>query len=50
MMLEGTDRPLKAVVFDCGFGLADTTGIVFSTRLGVTPIQDRASFRRTESA
>lgn len=49
MMLEGSDRPLKAVAFDCGFGSADRMRIVFSSRLGVTPMQYRASFRRTET-
>jgi len=49
MMLEGSDRPLKAVAFDCGFGSADRMRIVFSTRLDVTPVQYRASFRRAES-
>src|ERR1700722_2735658 len=49
MMLEGSDRPLKAVAFDCGFGSADRMRIVFSTRLGVTPFQYRASFRPAES-
>ncbi|MBZ9810464.1 GlxA family transcriptional regulator [Mesorhizobium sp. BR1-1-9] len=49
MILEGTDRPLKTVAFDCGFGSADRLRIVFSTRLGVTPVQYRASFRRTDS-
>jgi transcriptional regulator GlxA family with amidase domain len=50
MMLEGSDQPLKAIAFDCGFGSADRMRIVFSTRLGVTPAQYRASFRRSESA
>jgi transcriptional regulator GlxA family with amidase domain len=50
MMLEGSDRPLKAVAFDCGFGSADRMRIVFSTRLGVTPVQYRDSFRRAEPA
>jgi Transcriptional regulator containing an amidase domain and an AraC-type DNA-binding HTH domain len=45
MLLEGSDRPLKAVAFDCGFGTADRMRIVFSDRLGVTPAQYRASFR-----
>jgi len=36
MMLEASDRPLKAIAFDCGFGSADRMRIVFSTRLGVT--------------
>lgn len=48
MLLEGSDQPLKAVAFDCGFGSADRMRIVFSSRLGVTPVQYRASFRRTE--
>jgi len=49
MLLEGSDRPLKAVAFDCGFGSVDRMRIVFSTRLGVTPAQYRASFRRAVS-
>ena len=48
MMLEASDRPLKAIAFDCGFGSADRMRIVFSTRLGGTPVQYRASFRRAE--
>ena len=40
---------VKAVAFDCGFGSADRMRIVFSMRLGVTPVQYRASFRRAES-
>jgi transcriptional regulator GlxA family with amidase domain len=47
MMLEGSNRPLKAIAFDCGFGSADRMRIVFSTRLGVTPAQYRANFRRS---
>ncbi|MGY4418282.1 transcriptional regulator GlxA family with amidase domain [Bradyrhizobium sp. JR6.1] len=45
-LLEGSDRPLKAVAFDCGFGSADRMRIVFSERLGVSPAQYRASFRK----
>jgi transcriptional regulator GlxA family with amidase domain len=48
MLLEGSDRPLKAVAYDCGFGSADRMRVVFSERLGVTPAQYRASFRRSE--
>ncbi|TPJ57658.1 GlxA family transcriptional regulator [Mesorhizobium sp. B2-6-1] len=48
-MLEGSDGQLKAVAFDCGFGSADRMRIVFTTRIGVTPIQYRASFRQAES-
>jgi transcriptional regulator GlxA family with amidase domain len=46
MMLEGSGRSLKAAAFDCGFGSADRMRIVFSTRLGVTPVQYRASSGR----
>jgi transcriptional regulator GlxA family with amidase domain len=49
MLLEGSDRPLKAVAFDCGFGSADRMRIVFGTRLGVSPVQYRASFRLAEA-
>jgi transcriptional regulator GlxA family with amidase domain len=49
MMLEGSDQPLKAIAFDCGFRSADRMRIVFSTRLGVTPVQYRANFRRAGS-
>ncbi|MGY4176315.1 transcriptional regulator GlxA family with amidase domain [Bradyrhizobium sp. USDA 4518] len=45
-LLESSDRPLKAVAFDCGFGSADRMRIVFSERLGVSPAQYRASFRK----
>jgi transcriptional regulator GlxA family with amidase domain len=44
-LLEGSDRALKAVAYDCGFGSADRMRIVFARRLGVTPAQYRASFR-----
>src|SRR3569833_1071203 len=49
MMLEERDRPLKTVAFDCGFGSADRKKNNNSTRLGVTPMQYRASFRRADS-
>ncbi len=48
-LLEGSDRPLKAIAYDCGFGSADRMRIVFSDRLGVTPAQYRASFRNPDS-
>jgi transcriptional regulator GlxA family with amidase domain len=44
-LLEGSDRALKAVAYDCGFGSADRMRIVFSKRLGLSPAQYRASFR-----
>jgi transcriptional regulator GlxA family with amidase domain len=48
MQLEGGDAALKAVAFECGFGTADRMRVVFTERLGVSPAQYRASFRRTE--
>lgn len=49
MKLEGSDVSLKVVAYDCGFGSADRMRIVFTARLGVTPAQYRASFRKEES-
>lgn len=46
MMLEGSDRPLKTVAYECGFGTADRMRIVFSDRLGIAPADYRARFRR----
>jgi len=43
-LLEGTNLPLKAVAFDCGFGTADRMRLVFMRRLGVTPAHYRATF------
>ncbi|NLS03812.1 GlxA family transcriptional regulator [Rhizobium sp. P32RR-XVIII] len=48
MLLEGSDHALKAVAFQCGFGSADRMRVVFHRRLGVTPSQYRASFRRSK--
>jgi transcriptional regulator GlxA family with amidase domain len=44
-MLEGSERVLKAVAFDCGFGTTDRMRAIFAQRLGVTPHQYRSSFR-----
>jgi transcriptional regulator GlxA family with amidase domain len=49
-LLEGSDRPLKTIAHDCGFGTADRMRVVFSERLGVSPAQYRASFRRSDEA
>jgi transcriptional regulator GlxA family with amidase domain len=46
MLLEGSDRPLKSVAYDCGFGTADRMRVVFC--LGVTPAHYRANFRGCE--
>ncbi len=48
MMLEGSDRPMKTIAYDCGFGSADRMRVVFNARLGVTPAQYRANFRPFE--
>ena len=45
--LDGARPPLAR--HPLGFGSADRMRIVFSTRLGVTPVQYRASFRPAES-
>ncbi|WP_034158258.1 GlxA family transcriptional regulator [Sphingomonas sp. ERG5] len=45
-LLEGSRLALKAVAFDCGFGTADRMRAVFVQRLGISPAQYRASFRR----
>lgn len=44
-MLEACDCPLKTVAFDCGFGSPDRMRDIFNERLGVSPVQYRASFR-----
>jgi transcriptional regulator GlxA family with amidase domain len=46
-LLESSDAPLKAVAWDSGFGIADRMRIVFTRRLGVTPMQYRERFRHT---
>jgi len=45
-LLEGTDSPLKAIAYDCGFGGAEQMRVVFQRRLGVSPAQYRTSFKR----
>ena len=44
-LLESSGAALKAIAFDCGFGTADRMRIVFTKRLGVTPMQYRERFR-----
>jgi transcriptional regulator GlxA family with amidase domain len=50
MLLEGSDRALKAVAYDCGFGTADRMRDVFVERLGLTPAQYRATFRTAQAS
>jgi transcriptional regulator GlxA family with amidase domain len=47
-LLEAGDTALKAVAFASGFRTADRMRVVFVERLGVSPAQYRASFRRIE--
>ncbi len=44
-LLESTAAPLKTVAWDCGFASAERMRLVFVRRLGVSPVQYRASFR-----
>jgi transcriptional regulator GlxA family with amidase domain len=44
-LLESSAAALKTIAYDCGFGTADRMRIVFSKRLGVTPMQYRERFR-----
>lgn len=44
-LAEGTDAPLKAVAFKCGFHNATHRRTTFSQRLNVTPKQYRIRFR-----
>ncbi|MFC5067176.1 GlxA family transcriptional regulator [Flaviflagellibacter deserti] len=48
-LLEGTDKPLKTIAFDCGFGSPDRMRLVFLKRMGLTPAQYRASFHADET-
>jgi transcriptional regulator GlxA family with amidase domain len=46
-LLESSGAVLKAIAYDCGFGTADRMRIVFTKRIGVTPMQYRERFRAT---
>jgi transcriptional regulator GlxA family with amidase domain len=48
-LLEGSDLPLKSVAYSCGFQTADRMRVIFAKRLGISPVQYRASFRRQGS-
>ena len=49
-LLESSDMALKGVAYECGFGTADRMRIVFTKRLGVTPVAYRESFRAPAGA
>jgi transcriptional regulator GlxA family with amidase domain len=44
-LLEGSDLPLKAIAYHCGFNTADRMRIVFAKRLGISPAQYRVNFQ-----
>ena len=46
-LLESSGAALKTIAYDCGFGTADRMRIVFTKRIGVTPMQYRERFRST---
>jgi transcriptional regulator GlxA family with amidase domain len=46
ILLEGSDRPLKSVAYDCGFGTADRMRVVFSEGPGVTPAHYRCKLSK----
>ncbi len=45
-LLEGTDRAMKAVAFDCGFTTPEQMRAAFQGRLGITPVRYRESFQK----
>jgi transcriptional regulator GlxA family with amidase domain len=46
-LLESSGAALKTIAYDCGFGTADRMRIVFTKRIGATPMQYRERFRST---
>jgi transcriptional regulator GlxA family with amidase domain len=44
-LLEATNRPLKAVAFDCGFAGPEQMRAAFQRRLGLSPLRYRENFR-----
>lgn len=50
MLLESSDMLLKRIAYECGFGSVDRMRFAFKERLGVTPAEYRANFRRTDLA
>jgi transcriptional regulator GlxA family with amidase domain len=46
-LLESTGLALKTIAYDCGFGTADRMRIVFTKRIGATPMQYRERFKNT---
>ncbi len=44
-LLELSDRPIKAIAFDCGFANPEQMRAAFQRRLGLSPLRYRESFR-----
>lgn len=44
-LLEATDRPVKAIAFDCGFTSPQQMLAAFQRRLGLSPLRYRENFR-----
>src|SRR3546814_11909901 len=44
-LLEATERPVKAIAFDCGFANPQQMRAAFQRRLGVSPLRYRESFQ-----
>ena len=44
-LLESSGAALKAIAYDCGFGTADRMRIVFTKRIGATPMPRSLSLR-----
>lgn len=49
-LLEGSDRALKAVAYDCGFASPEQMRAAFQRRLGTSPGRYRDSFRSPRAA
>jgi transcriptional regulator GlxA family with amidase domain len=47
-LLEATERPMKIVAFECGFGTPDQMRSAFQRRLGVSPLRYRENFAPQE--
>ncbi|MHA6692776.1 GlxA family transcriptional regulator [Devosia sp. A449] len=49
-MLEATERPIKAIAFDCGFDNPQQMRAAFQRRLGLSPLRYRESFQSSHPA
>lgn len=48
-LLEATERPVKAIAFDCGFANPEQMRAAFQRRLGLSPLRYRESFQPSAS-